>query len=229
MRIVSISDTHNQGNWIPKIPNGDVLVHAGDHTGRGFRNEMMKALGWLERLKDQFENIILIAGNHDFFAEKHPEEMNEACEEAGLIYLHDESTIINGVKFYGSPYQPWFHDWAFNLRRGEPLRKKWAQIPEDTDVLITHGPPVGLGDRTQREEKHVGCVDLLNRIAVVKPKLHIFGHIHEGYGVHYSKYDPYATFVNASTCTLSYQPENPPIVVDILEDGSVKVVEDDES
>lgn len=86
------------------------------------------------------------------------------------------------LRFYGSSWQPWFYDWAFNLQRGTEIRAKWEQIPIDTDVLITHGPPYGFGDRITRGE-HVGCLDLLDAVVKIQPRLHIFGHIHEGYGL----------------------------------------------
>jgi Icc-related predicted phosphoesterase len=102
-------------------------------------------------------------------------------------------------------------DWAFNLQRGPALREKWALIPEGTDVLITHGPPFGILDWTARGER-VGCEDLLEAVRRVKPRLHVFGHIHEGYGEH--EQDG-TRFVNASICTEAYQPTNAPIVVDV--------------
>jgi len=89
--------------------------------------------------------------------------------------------IIEGVKFYGSPWQPRFFDWAFNLDRGEEIKKKWDLIPMDTDVLITHGPPYGILDLTHEGEK-VGCEELMKAVLRVQPKIHIFGHIHEAYG-----------------------------------------------
>ena len=124
-------------------------------------------------------------------------------------YLQDESLHVGGVHFYGSPWQPWFCDWAFNLERGEALGQVWARIPETTDVLVTHGPPLGYLDRTRSGEQ-VGCADLLERVKEVKPSLHLYGHIHEGYGTARSES---TLFVNASNCTVRYEPLNPPIVL----------------
>ena len=130
-----------------------------------------------------------------------------------FTYLEDESeTVLGGYKIYGSPWQPEFYNWAFNLSRGEECSKMWDKIPLDTDILLTHGPPVGHGDKC-RSGHNAGCVDLLARVVDhVKPIFHIFGHIHEGYG---ATTNGTTTFVNASTCTLSYKPDNPPLVFDL--------------
>lgn len=109
---------------------------------------------------------------------------------------------MEGIKFYGSPWQPWYYDWAFNEQRGEKIKAKWDLIPEDTDVLITHGPPMGILDKTL-ESGHVGCEELVKAVHRIKPKLHIFGHIHEDHGelrLHGTH------FVNAASCNLKYKP-----------------------
>ena len=124
---------------------------------------------------------------------------------------------IMGIKFWGSPWQPEFFDWAFNASRGEEIRQYWDKIPTGIDVLITHGPPFKLGDQTDIGE-HVGCLDLLDAIERVKPKLHVFGHIHEGYGVTSANG---TTFVNASTCTLRYRPTNSCVVIDLVPSDDV--------
>jgi hypothetical protein len=126
-------------------------------------------------------------------------------------YLEDSGIEIAGVKFWGSPWQPEFYDWAFNLPRGQALADKWALIPDDIDVLITHGPPLGILDQVITGD-HVGCADLLEAVQLIKPKVHIFGHIHEGYG----RIEQNGTvFINASVCTARYRPINPPIVVEV--------------
>ena len=118
---------------------------------------------------------------------------------------------MNLSRFF-SPYQPEFCDWAFNLPANSPqIKQVWSKIPDDVDVLITHGPPAGILDKTF-DGIRVGCPQLLQRIKQVKRRLHVFGHIHEGYGR--EEHDS-TIFVNASTCTLSYKPTQPPIVVDI--------------
>jgi Icc-related predicted phosphoesterase len=202
MKLIAIADTHGLHRSL-EIPDGDVLIHAGDLTRHGSLDDVLEFNEFLGTLP--YPHKIVIAGNHDLCFENH----RKACEEllTNCTYLQDQEVIIDGVKFYGSPWQPWFYDWAFNLERGPEIRAKWDLIPEDTDVLITHGPPHGIGDLTTRGDK-TGCQDLLEVIKEIKPKLHIFGHIHEGYGV---SSNGTSTFINASTCDQLYQPVNPPI------------------
>jgi len=209
MKIVCISDNHGRHKKIKNIPEGDVLVHAGDVTSSG-KIEMLDNFNkWLGELPHKHK--IIIAGNHDWcFAREHRLIAREMISNA--TYLEDSEIIIDGVKFYGSPWQPEFCDWAFNLPRGESLAKVWNRIPDDTNVLITHGPPYGILDLNLDDEP-CGCEDLLNKImSLSKLKCHIFGHIHEGYGI---KEELGVKFINASSCNFEYQPINKPIVIDI--------------
>ena len=155
MKIISISDTHGLHPSM-KIPDGDLLVHAGDLTHHGALEDVIDFNNFLATLPHPHK--IVIAGNHDFCFE----EDRKACEEAltNCIYLQDQEVTIDGVRFYGSPWQPWFYDWAFNLERGPKIRAKWDLIPEGIDILITHGPPYGIGDLTTRGD-NAGCQDLL--------------------------------------------------------------------
>ncbi|EFA00573.1 metallophosphoesterase domain-containing protein 1 [Tribolium castaneum] len=135
-------------------------------------------------------------------------------------YLEDSGIDIYGIKLYGTPWQPEFGGWAFNLERGEECLSKWNLIPNDTDVLITHTPPLGFGDLVCSGVR-AGCVELLTTVQQrVKPKYHVFGHIHEGYGV-FS--DGKIIYINASTCDINYIPKNLPIVFDVpLPEGQSK-------
>jgi Icc-related predicted phosphoesterase len=165
---------------------------------------------WLGALPHRHK--IVIAGNHDWAFQETPVLAREALTSA--VYLEDSGIEIEGARFWGSPWTPTFMAWAFMLERGKPLYDKWALIPDNTDVLITHGPPKTIGDEASMMFKcqNVGCVDLLHRIERLQLKAHIFGHIHEGYG----EYTLGCTrLVNASTCTPRYVPTNPPIVLDI--------------
>lgn len=212
MRIVCISDTHSLHNKIPEIPEGDVLVHAGDCCGAGTLKNIEDFNEWLGQLPHKHK--ILIAGNHDAAFQETPGMARELVTNA--IYLEDSGVEINGIRFWGSPWTPTFMDWSFMLDRGQPLYDKWKLIPEDTDVLITHGPPHGIADEVSTGFRclNVGCLHLRDRVKALSLKVHIFGHIHEGYG---RCVQGGIEFVNASTCTERYQPINPPIVVDLDE------------
>ena len=204
MRLVLISDTHNQQEKIA-LPKGDVLVHSGDFTMRGTEAEVTAFGQWLDR--QPFEHQVIVAGNHDFFFERDPEAAR-ALLPSRATYLFESETNIGGLRLWGAPWQPWFLDWAFNLQRGAEIAAKWALIPEGLDVLITHGPPAGIGDRTWRGES-VGCEDLLRAMKRARPRLSVFGHIHEGYGFHEGDK------ANPSICDEKYRVVNDPIVIDL--------------
>lgn len=206
MRLVCISDTHSMHRQV-SVPDGDVLIHAGDCLGVGTLEELEDLDNWFS--EQPHRHKILIAGNHDWCLQDEPADAEALIMNA--TYLRDSGTEIEGHKFWGSPWTPVFFDWAFNLARGPAIAERWAQIPSDTDVLITHGPPAGILDQVNNSLA-VGCNDLtweLERLAV---KLHVFGHIHESYGQQTLNN---CLYVNASTCTGRYKPLNPPVVVDI--------------
>ena len=175
MRIIAISDTESRHEQV-SLPEGDVLVCAGDITHNGWEREVAGFNEWLGGLG--FHDIVVIAGNHDVAFERSPEtrKLLTNCH-----YLQDEGVEIGGFKFWGSPWQPVFGNWAFNLRHGKPLADKWALIPEDTDVLVTHGPPFGILD-LPGFGNNAGCQELLERVRKIAPQLHVFGHIHESAG-----------------------------------------------
>ena len=152
---------------------------------------------------------VVIAGNHDWGFERTPVKARSLLQHA--TYLEDELVTVDGVRIWGSPWQPWFYDWAFNLPRGPQIAAKWAMIPEGVDVLMTHGPPAGILDRTKNGE-HVGCEDLRRELLRVRPKVHVFGHIHEGYG---TLEQDGVRFVNASNCSERYRAVQAPIVFDL--------------
>ena len=237
MRIVCISDTHSlQHNMLHEIPKGDVLIHAGDISNKGGERDVTEFIHWFQNIEG-FDTKIFIAGNHDFCFERvnqphHKGDYDwlnnlmapENLAQSDVYYLEDNFMTIEypefsrPIKFYGSPWQPWFYDWAFNLPRlGIELQEKWNMIPEDTDVLITHGPPNGYGDLVnnwRQPNTNVGCECLINRIGEINPLINVFGHIHEGYGVELGNK---TLFVNASTCNSKYNPINKPIIIDLQE------------
>jgi len=210
MKLVCISDTHSLHRHIPEVPDGDVLIHAGNGLGQGTLENIEDLNDWLGMLPHRHK--VVIAGNHDWAFQEMPGEARAALSNA--VYLEDSGVEIEGIRFWGSPWTPTFMDWAFMLERGEPLCQKWQLIPDNTDVLITHGPPKGIGDEANLGFKcqNVGCVDLLARIHQLSLKAHIFGHIHEGYGEYLRRK---TRLINASTCTARYEPRNAPIVVDV--------------
>ena len=208
MKLVCISDTHSLHRHIPEIPDGDVLIHAGDSLGQGTLDNIEELNDWLGSLPHRHK--IVIAGNHDWAFQDEPEQARQLLSNA--IYLEDSGVEIDGVRFWGSPWTPTFMNWAFMLDRGQPLHDAWALIPGNTDVLITHGPPLGFGDTELAGGRNVGCEDLLERIDELSLQAHVFGHIHEGYGVYQRRG---ARLVNASTCTERYEPINPPVVIEL--------------
>lgn len=244
MRIVCISDTHGLHKPMEdfnSLPEGDVLIHAGDCTNVGKPHEVKEFVEWFMDVKG-FDSKIFIAGNHDWAFENHryPHHkgdfewyyhlMNEEnLSQSDITYLEDSGFTIESpefsrpIKFWGSPWQPEFYSWAFNLPRlGDDLKKYWDMIPNDTDVLITHGPPNEIRDfvnNWRQPIRNVGCELLRFRVEQIKPLVHVFGHIHEAYGV---EYNDNILYVNASICNERYVPSNKPIVVDLTEvDGKI--------
>jgi Icc-related predicted phosphoesterase len=212
MRIVAVADTHLFHDELV-VPDGDVFVHAGDLCRGGDLAELVEAAAWIRSLPHRAK--VVVAGNHDW-AFVHEAPAARALF-ADCVYLQDEGATIDGARFWGSPWQPRFHGWAFNLSRGAELAAKWAAIPDGLDVLITHGPPAGIGDRSSTGGRE-GCADLRARVALARPRLHVFGHIHEDGGafVHEA-----TTYVNCTT----QECERAPTVVDLdVATGRVDVV-----
>lgn len=214
MKIVCLSDTHNCNETI-NVPGGDILIHAGDATIRGTIDEITNFNHWFANLPHKHK--IFVAGNHDWLFETNSSHARLLLDDS-IIYLQDSAAEIEGLKIYGSPWQPRFFDWAFNLNRGAEMAEKWKLIPADADILITHGPPNGILDEVPRKYfvENTGCEELRRRVEEIsvfgKLKLHVFGHIHCGYG---TTENFGVKFVNASNCDESYAPTQPPIVVEI--------------
>jgi Icc-related predicted phosphoesterase len=204
MQITIVSDTHGLHNQL-QLPGGDLLIHAGDVTARGNETEVVQFLEWFKNQK--YTHKIFIAGNHDWFFENETAEYIQSLIPKEVTYLNDSGICIDGYLIWGSPIQPTFFNWAFNRNRGDEINKHWQLIPKNTDILITHGPPFGILDQTLRGEK-VGCEMLLEKVNEVQPKLHVFGHIHEGYGMIKKEN---STFVNASVLDIGYRYKNEPI------------------
>jgi Icc-related predicted phosphoesterase len=189
---------------------GDVI---GATSTEEERDQWAKFRDWAIELEARGITLVWIAGNHEFVLQSHP----HFAKRFPGIYLCDSGVTINGVNFWGSPWQPWFHDWAFNAPRVDPgeefLESKFSQIPANTDVLITHSPPAGFHDVVGG--RHTGSLALNKHVQRVMPTLNVFGHIHHGYGM-----------THVETCTLAnvshtavrggrYITENSPVVFDL--------------
>lgn len=218
MRVVLMADTHLFHEDLV-VPEGDLVVHAGDFCRRGTLAELqLFALLW-EALPHRHK--IVVPGNHDWAFAKTPVAARALFP--GSTVLLDEGCTVEGLRVWGSPWQPEFGGWAFNLPRGAPLREKWALIPSGTQLLVTHGPPYGRGDRTshavrQFEGGHTGCVDLLERVRAIGPAVHAYGHIHEDGG---SWVEGPTTFANVTT----WECERACTVLDLELDGTVRPVQ----
>jgi hypothetical protein len=234
-KITHISDTHNKHNQLNgKLPGGDLLIHSGDISSLGRQSEVERFVKWFNDI-DNYTYKIFIAGNHDMTFDReillrdklaHFEgrtEYDTECAEGkpqwlidllntglagGVFYLENSSIDIEGIKIWGSPITPAFgYGWAFNAYRHE-INQYWQTIPNDTDIVITHGPIYGYCDRTNREGLNVGCEQLYHRLNEIKPQLHFSGHIHEAYGYRNTNWG-YA--FNGCNCDLSYLVNNKPM------------------
>lgn len=210
VRIVAFSDTHTLHEGLV-VPDGDVLVFAGDLMNSGYNyKDIDNFAKWFNA--HPHKKKIWIAGNHDRWLEHFP----VTAERIEGDYLIDSGVEYEGVKFWGSPYTPFFNDWAFNTNPSH-MYNHWKKIPLDTDILITHGPPLGILDASLEYGKDLGCPTLLEIVKDVKPFAHIFGHIHGGYGQlatgDHGGID--TVFYNASICNEQYKIANKPWVIDV--------------
>ena len=227
-KITMISDTHSKHKQIEKdLPGGDLLIHAGDISSMGYEHEIREFCKWYNGL-DNYTHKVFIAGNHDWgFIDREPFFVHRSVlipkrtEEIlnsykNFVYLRDNSVEFQigdekPVKVYGSPWQPEFYNWAFNLpRKGEELKRRWDNIPIDTDILITHGPAYGYVDRVIGRTEHLGCELLTDRIKEIKPKIHVCGHIHSGYGY---TFDGDTHYINAAVLNESYNYHHKPLTI----------------
>jgi len=218
-----IADLHG---YYPTLEGGDLLLVAGDLTARDSENEYLLFGEWI--LKQNYRCKIITCGNHDSLIEK-KHKYSHVCDDlrlpqmfinpfmlSGAEYLCDSGTEFNGLKIWGSPWTLTFEGInpkckAFTVETEQELADKWASIPDDIDILITHSPPFDILDELIEEGKHAGSTALGHVLMRVRPKLHVFGHIHEAYGQ--TEYFSGCISVNASHVNEDYQPVNPPIRV----------------
>lgn len=212
MKLICISDTHGDHTDV-QLPDGDVLLHAGDITAHGNKTDYSDFLDWF--VSQPHKHKVFIAGNHDTFLEQQADIALQMATAVGARYLNDSGVEIDGVRFWGSPITPRFLNWAFMRDPGADIQKHWDAIPQGTDVLITHGPPLGILDEVQRSPnvtEQTGSESLLDRIIAIKPQYHIFGHIHEGYGrARFRQIE----FANVCTMNRFYKIENSAVELDV--------------
>lgn len=209
MKLCIISDTHNKHKRLSKLPEADVIIHCGDMTSMGHSHEIVDFMKWFSKLNYQYK--ICIAGNHDWLFDTNRLIAREKVPE-NVIYLEDSGVEIEGIKFWGTPVQLPFNNWAFNKPEAR-LIPHWQAIPDDIDVLITHQPPYSIFDWSVYDLKHTGSPSLYKEVVErIKPKVHCFGHIHSGYGV---KIIENIKFVNASNLDEDYMCVNNPVVIEI--------------
>ncbi|MBC8494143.1 MAG: metallophosphatase domain-containing protein [Candidatus Thioglobus sp.] len=211
MKLTCISDTHTRHRDLD-LPGGDILIHSGDFMNSGHVvGDIADFANWLA--VQDYQHKILIAGNHDRMFEYDPKNALRLLDGFGddsIVYLQDSEVVINGIKFYGSPWTPEFCGWAFALKSQEESEQKWLEIPNDVDVLITHGPAYGYLDKIEypvsanSTKEHLGDKSLAKRIEKINPKLHVCGHIHSAQGV-MDGYGEVTTHINASCLGEDYR------------------------
>jgi Icc-related predicted phosphoesterase len=211
MRVAATSDLHGH---LPEVPACDLLLIAGDITpvsrhDVSFQAQWLDAdfRRWLQAVPAR--HIVGIAGNHDFVFERAPERVPS---DLPWTYLQDEPARVGDLRIWGSPWTPWFYDWAFNAPRDDSeeefLTERYAAVGDDTDVLLIHGPPEGYGDLTARGVR-AGSTALLRLVDRVQPALCVFGHIHEARG---SWTRGESSLANVSAVDLEYRPLPAPVV-----------------
>ena len=216
-----VADLHG---FYPELEGGDLLIVAGDLTTKDDKEGYNAFSLWSEDQAKKYRKIIFIAGNHDsLLKNKTKWPMSWPNNYGDLEYLEDSYALFDGLKIWGSPWTKTFDGMnpnckAFTVDTEEELEEKWALIPDDIDILITHCPPYNILDEVESQEHctsfYAGSPSLLKRVCEIKPKLHVFGHIHEGYGKLFLKFTgPNTWAVNASHVNEHYEPVNNPIRV----------------
>ena len=207
MRITCISDTHGQHKskklTQKLIDSGaDMLLYAGDLQANRFDNGV-SFINWLNLLPIKYK--VCTFGNHDF---SYKETLKYSKKFDNTYFLVNESVEIEGLKIFGSPYSLPFGNWAF-MESDDILKEYYSKIPDDTDILITHGAPFSILDKTWTDIR-TGSVSLLERVQELKNlKLHVFGHIHESYGIDFT-----GKYVNASSLNERHKMKNDPVIID---------------
>ncbi|WP_127714141.1 metallophosphoesterase [Halobacteriovorax sp. HLS] len=219
MKIVAVSDTHQA--YLKNMPAGDILIHAGDFSllpKNSYENrelmlsELSDLKNWFDSIRHLYKHTILVPGNHDWIFEV---DYNFASKFMGeTLVLNDSSVTLEGLKIWGTPINLEYRNWAFNRAAGEEILRHYNMIPKDTDILVTHGPPLKILDQAypQKNSPHLGDQDLLSTVEGLKLKAHIFGHIH---GSHGTLVRGETTYINASIMDEAYEPSFSPIIFEV--------------
>lgn len=210
MRVVVLSDTHGQHTKL-NLPEGDLIVHSGDFSNTGSYKDHYTFIQWFGNLP--YKHKILVPGNHDIYSQQQPILIKELCTENNVHFLVDNMIEIEGKLIYGSPWTPRYGRWSWMKERGESIAKVWENIPNDLDLLITHGPPHGILDSNIFTRFICGCEELLKAIQDKKPYKHVFGHIHAHGGKNVFEHSTH--FYNAAICDEDYKPNNSITTFDI--------------
>ena len=204
MRTVLISDTHGLHRKV-EVPGGDLLIHAGDFTLDSKPPSVVSDFNaWLGTLPHRHK--VVVPGNHEFILE----EPRNRGAITNAILLVDTGVEVEGISIWGSPVTP-LYGGAFGKSNPEDRQRHWAQIPERLDILVTHDPPFAILDHGGSSERREGCPQLLEAVFRVLPRVHVFGHIHAGYGTLRTSH---TLFVNASLVGEDGSLGRKPLVVD---------------
>lgn len=206
LKLVILGDTHSSHHGVA-LPPGDILIHTGDLLGGAWNKTQFEDLrAWFTGM--DFEHKIYVPGNHDGLVQKDTDWVRKALP--GVTILIDEEITIGHLKFYGTPWTPPFMNWYY-MKTEEELVDVFGRIPLDTDVLITHGPAWGIRDENI-DGIHCGSTALLGALQDINPALHVFGHIHEGYGLTIVDQTLHA---NVSVLNHVYDVANEPFEIDL--------------
>lgn len=209
MIIVALSDTHGNHHAVD-VPPGDIIIHCGDITRKSNPAEVTDFIRWFAGLNFQYK--ILVAGNHDRFIRKKKPEFLELAGSHNIAYLENTSIRINGYSIFGSPFSLNYGGiGAFTYFDTLGAERIWNLIPENINILVTHAPPRGFRDFSKTENNNAGCQVLRERVLSIKPRYHIFGHIHESYGI---ETHGNSVFINASLSNGSGEIVNKPVVLE---------------
>ena len=234
IRVVCLSDTHGkEGKMVHPVPPGDILIHAGDFTDFGGPHQIIHFNQFLKDLPHKHK--LVIAGNHEVSLDKrefpykikYKNKLESPYDPSvtlkllsDCIYLQDSGINLYGYNFWGTPWQDSYSEWAFYYKECK-IKPKFKEIPNNTDILITHTAPMGIGDRCMDVKMFdplgysEGSIDLLEELGRIKPQYHVFGHTHDQPGIYLSNKLKETRFINATICDKYYSPTNPPIIFDL--------------